>query len=87
MQALYVTENTLKGFESALEESKGLKRPAPTLIDKDMLDKSLPPGTVHQGIALNCSALPEIGLQDLIISARHKEKALFVILDQVNRPP
>ncbi|MCD8566713.1 MAG: 23S rRNA (guanosine(2251)-2'-O)-methyltransferase RlmB [Alphaproteobacteria bacterium] len=86
IQNLYITENALKGFEDVLHQAASLKRPPPTIIEKDTLDKSLPPGTVHQGIALNCATLPEIGLQDLLIRASNKERALFVILDQVTDP-
>lgn len=86
IQSLYITENALKGFEEILEQGKNLKRPDPTLVDKDALDKSLPPGSVHQGIALNCASLAEIGLQDLVIRAESKPRALFLILDQVTDP-
>lgn len=86
IQNLYITENALKGFEATLQKAGSLKRPAPTIVDKDALDKSLPPGSVHQGIALNCSGLPEVGLQDLIIRAKDKDRVLLVILDQVTDP-
>ena len=82
IHTLYVTENALKDFDL----SSQAKRPQPTIVNKDDLDRALPQGTVHQGIALSCQSLEEVSVQDLIIKHDNDEKSLFVILDQVTDP-
>lgn len=82
VHALYATDNALKDFDLASDA----KRPQPTIVAKEELDRSLPPGTVHQGLALSCQPLEELGVQDLIISGSQTEKSLLVMLDQVTDP-
>lgn len=84
VHALFVTENALKEFEEHLKTDA--KRPAPTIVTKDELDKTFPSGTVHQGIALSCQALAEMSVIDIIIKAEDKPKSVIVILDQVTDP-
>ena len=95
VHALYITESALKEFEADLKipspnpspQGEGkIKRPAPTIVSKDDLDRAFPPGTVHQGIALSAQALEEISLIDIIIAAKDKPKSLIVVLDQVTDP-
>jgi 23S rRNA (guanosine2251-2'-O)-methyltransferase len=84
VHALFVTENALKELGSFLETS--LKRPEPTIVSKDEIDRALPNGTVHQGIAMSCQALAETGVIDLIIKAESKPTSVIVMLDQVTDP-
>lgn len=88
IEALYITDNAAGGFEKILREAHGrnLKRPAPIAIDKHVLDKLLPPAAVHQGLALACAALPEIGVDDLIIRGHAQEHFTLLMLDQVTDP-
>ncbi len=88
VRALYVTETSIKNFEDNINAAKsaGIKRPAPTLVDKAVLEKILPPGAVHQGIAIAAEALDEVFLQDIIIRAEMNERAVVLILDQVTDP-
>lgn len=82
VHALYITEAALGGFQT----KTGAKRPAPTIVTKEQLDKSLPPGTVHQGIALNCQPLDEVSVSDLIVQNADKPCSVIVVLDQVTDP-
>ena len=82
IHALYITENALKEFDLAPD----LKRPAPTIVSKDDIDKALPPGTVHQGIALSCQNLDEHDVQDFIIRGEGAGEMTLVMLDQVTDP-
>lgn len=82
IRGLYITEQSLKSFEDIIDRRKT----PPSMIDKKDLDKLLPPGAVHQGIALHSEPLPEVFIQDLIIRTKDKENALLVILDQVTDP-
>ncbi|MGH1456560.1 MAG: 23S rRNA (guanosine(2251)-2'-O)-methyltransferase RlmB [Alphaproteobacteria bacterium] len=88
ISALYISEGALKSFEDdiILARKKNLSRPDPTIIDKSHLDNSLHKGAVHQGIAICCSALPEMDEQDLIIKAANKGTSFLAILDQVTDP-
>ena len=85
IQAFYCTAQALEGFQETLKESEGA-RPQPTIVDKDQLQKSLPQGAVHQGLALQCGSLPEMDLTDIIIRERDQERSLLLILDQVTDP-
>lgn len=82
VHALYITEAALPGFTA----KGGGKRPNPTIVTKEQLDKSLPPGTVHQGIALSCQMLDEVSVSDLVIAAANKPRSVLVMLDQVTDP-
>lgn len=86
VKALYLTEQSAKGFDDIIAQAKGLERPSPQIIDKRELDNVLPQGAVHQGVAIICSDLPEMGVQDLIIKAQSRERSLVLILDQVTDP-
>lgn len=88
VRALYITEQAQKGFENCLRQSqkRNIARPDPTIIEKSKLDKMLPKGAVHQGIAIDSAPLEEFDLQDFIIRAHNKERMVFAILDQVTDP-
>lgn len=88
IKALYLTDQAAAGFEETVLEArqKGLKRPAPVSIDKNSLEKMLPPGAVHQGLGLVCDPLDEVGVQDLMIRTADMEAPVLVILDQVTDP-
>ncbi|MBI1301412.1 MAG: 23S rRNA (guanosine(2251)-2'-O)-methyltransferase RlmB [Alphaproteobacteria bacterium] len=82
VHSLYITEAARGRFDF----NSPAKRPAPTIVTKEQLDKSLPPGTVHQGIALSCQPLEEISVSDLIVRADGKPRSVLVMLDQVTDP-
>lgn len=82
IHALYITEAALADFPIKAAP----KRPNPTIVSKEQLDKSLPFGTVHQGIALSCQPLDEVSVSDLIVAGKDKPKSVLVMLDQVTDP-
>ncbi|MFP4312883.1 MAG: 23S rRNA (guanosine(2251)-2'-O)-methyltransferase RlmB [Alphaproteobacteria bacterium] len=88
IQNLYLTEQSAKGFDPTLAEAKnkGLRRPQPQIVDKKKLDKLLPQGAVHQGIALAASDVEERDVQDFIIRAKTADKSVILMLDQVTDP-
>ena len=87
IETLYVTDQGLKSFEDILNRAQnaGLKRPIPKEIDKQSLEKLLPQGAVHQGLALVCPLIEESSVQDFIIQAE-STKSMLVMLDQVTDP-
>lgn len=85
---LYVTETALESFEAVREKgaSQGLKRPEPFLLDRKTLDRMLPDGAVHQGLAVDAAPLDELFAQDLVSRAMAKERSILLILDQLTDP-
>ncbi len=88
VHALYLTPQAARSFEKTLLEGKnnGLRRPKPTTIEKSKLDRMLPKGAVHQGIALACSPLEEMDERDLVILLHQKKRVVVAMLDQVTDP-
>lgn len=88
VEQLYLTDQSAKGFESTLFEAKnkGVRRPAPQHVDKKKLDKILPQGAVHQGLALVSGDLAEYDVSDFARAAQTKGRSVLVMLDQVTDP-
>ena len=84
---LYGTPPALAALAAVIEKANalGLKRPAPVAAERDAIERMLPPGAVHQGLALDSEPLPEVGLEDVLIAAGNGPVAL-VLLDQVTAP-
>jgi 23S rRNA (guanosine2251-2'-O)-methyltransferase len=84
---LYVTAPAEAAFRETLDraQSLGIKRPSPIIVDRDAIERLLPPNSVHQGLALDADPLPEIGLEDVMIAAGDGP-AILVLLDQVTDP-
>ncbi len=84
---LYGTQPALAAFAPVIDKAKalGLKRPVPVIAERDAIERMLPPGAVHQGLALDSEPLPEVNLDDVLIAARAGPIAL-VLLDQVTDP-
>ncbi len=85
---LFVTEAGLESLDDAFDKASAaeLDRPEPRLVEKEEIDKLLPPGAVHQGVALSCAPLPEVEIEDIIDAAADDPTALVVVLDQVTDP-
>ncbi|HNQ91532.1 MAG TPA: 23S rRNA (guanosine(2251)-2'-O)-methyltransferase RlmB [Alphaproteobacteria bacterium] len=85
---IYATEQTeddvVRMVERAMAE--GIDLPHIELLEKETIDRALPKGMVHQGIALDCDPLQDAFLPDLINRAATKEKSVVVLLDQVTDP-
>ncbi len=59
--------------------------PSPESLQRDALDRLLPPGAVHQGLALACKPLAQPDLESFVrkLSA---PKIVLVVLDQITDP-
>jgi 23S rRNA (guanosine2251-2'-O)-methyltransferase len=55
------------------------------IVDGDAVARVLPPGAVHQGVALQCEPLPKRGL-DAVLDAPADRRRVVVILDQISDP-
>lgn len=84
---LYATPAALEVFVTNMAQARqeGLQRPEPRIVERDALDRLLPAGAVHQGLALEADPLPEMSLEDVLI-ATGDSPALLVMLDQVTDP-
>ncbi|MGB8843048.1 MAG: 23S rRNA (guanosine(2251)-2'-O)-methyltransferase RlmB, partial [Aliidongia sp.] len=67
-------------------ELQALGGPAPQILPKDELQRLLPPGAVHQGMALIAKPLKPPAIEDVIDSLGDQPTATIVALDQVTDP-
>jgi len=84
---LLATPEAAKTHAAELERI-GRQRRLPPLesVGRAELDQWLPPGAVHQGIALAADPLPGLGVEDLAYAAKDKDNAVVMVLDQVTDP-
>ena len=63
---------------------------APAVVERRDIDPLLPPGAVHQGVALHCALLPAIAVENIEDAAADgeplPERRIVVALDQVSDP-
>ena len=80
----------LVATEDAATELAGmLGEPAPVepqIMNRDSIAKLLPPGAVHQGVALLAKTLKPWQLEDVIAHLGEAARAIVVVLDQVTDP-
>jgi 23S rRNA (guanosine2251-2'-O)-methyltransferase len=55
------------------------------IVDMDAVSKVLPPGSVHQGAALNCEPLPRRDLAD-VLPEKGDTRRVVLVLDQITDP-
>lgn len=81
---------SLVATEEAAAELAGLLGEAspvePQIMNRDSIAKLLPPGAVHQGVALLAKTLKPWQLEDVIAHLGEAERAVVVVLDQVTDP-
>lgn len=69
------------------ERAQAAAHRAPIIVtERTAIDRLLPPGAVHQGIAAEVGALPGLGVEDAVALARDRPHALVLVLDQVTDP-
>ena len=88
IKALYMTEQAQASFDPILAKGKarGLIREPAIIVEKKKLEKMLPQGAVHQGLALDASGVQEFSVEDLIIRTQDTERAVILMLDQLTDP-
>jgi len=62
------------------------RAPSPKLVERSELERVLPAGAVHQGLALEAEPLPPADLEVLLSGLAPGAPALIVLLDQVTDP-
>jgi 23S rRNA (guanosine2251-2'-O)-methyltransferase len=71
-----------------LQLAKARLQGAPRLepVDRDALARLLPPGAVHQGLALLAEPLPPVDIYEVCDGLAEAERAALLVLDQVTDP-
>ncbi len=85
---LLVTAEALPPAQEILSQAtkNGLSRPGPEVVERAAINQVLPEGAVHQGIALEVTALPGQELEDISRTLAQSSQALVVIIDQGTDP-
>jgi len=65
--------------------AKLLGRVKSEIVEANAVDRLLPPGSVHQGVALQCDPLPKRDLDDAL-SAPSLRRKIVLVLDQISDP-
>jgi 23S rRNA (guanosine2251-2'-O)-methyltransferase len=63
-----------------------MRLPRADIMPRDALERLLPRGAVHQGIAAQVDALEEPDIEDIVRATEGYESARIVVLDQVTDP-
>jgi len=82
---LVATEAVTDRLAMAATES-GTERPAVEVMDRRDLDALLPPGAVHQGLAVLADPLAEVALEDVLEPVANESRGPVVVLDQATDP-
>lgn len=85
---LLVTPDNKDGVEDALYSAseQGAIRPAPEVVDRAAIERQVPEGAVHQGMALQVSPLETIYIEDMIRNMGETAPALIIVVDQGTDP-
>ncbi|MBP2308006.1 23S rRNA (guanosine(2251)-2'-O)-methyltransferase RlmB [Azospirillum melinis] len=85
---LLVTDSGRAALEPAIAAARaqGLQRPEASPADRMELDRMLPAGAVHQGVVVDASPLPDLGIEDVCNELAGETSAVIVALDQVTDP-
>ncbi len=83
---LWLTESGKEALAGAMAAAvlESLPRPTPKIVERQELDRLLPPHSVHQGVVLEAEPLPETPLHALLKVSEQPD--LLVVLDQVTDP-
>jgi 23S rRNA (guanosine2251-2'-O)-methyltransferase len=84
---LVATAEVARTLNARLQQLAAARRlPALEMLSREEIDRWLPDGAVHQGIALSAEPLPALGVEDLAYAAENKDQAVVMVLDQVTDP-
>ena len=86
IQRLIVTEGGFAEIKEAYDEAlaAGIRRPEPTFVEKEDIDRLLPRDAVHQDVMIDPKPLEDVFLVDILNAI--DEDAKIIVLDQVTDP-
>jgi 23S rRNA (guanosine2251-2'-O)-methyltransferase len=80
VKRLVLTERAAEALGKGL-----IARAKVEIVEIDAVSKILPPGAVHQGVALECANLPQRDIADIAPSKDGKRR-IVLVLDQISDP-
>jgi 23S rRNA (guanosine2251-2'-O)-methyltransferase len=83
---LLATGEAQKAHAAALEPLLRERQLRVETVERGGIDAVLPPGAVHQGLALAVEPLADLSIEDLIEAADGRDPAVVMVLDQVTDP-
>ncbi len=87
IRRLVMTREAADNLGGRLGELAATRRlPGAEILGRADIDRLLPPGMVHQGIAILARPLPGVSIEELARRAAGRERAVVVVLDQVTDP-
>jgi 23S rRNA (guanosine2251-2'-O)-methyltransferase len=88
--ALANPERKIRRLVATTEAAKGLAGNRPGIpvepMERAEIDRLLPAGAVHQGLAALVEPLPALGIEDVCRIATMREACVVIVLDQVTDP-
>lgn len=81
---LMMTREAARRVEGSITGAHGRQLPEPEIVQRQEIERILPAGAVHQGLALLVEPLPEQGIESL--ETDRAGRMLLVALDQVTDP-
>ncbi|MGE5546117.1 MAG: 23S rRNA (guanosine(2251)-2'-O)-methyltransferase RlmB [Solirubrobacterales bacterium] len=87
IRRVVATPEAARALAPALDAARQLRAvPPEDITERADIERLLPPGAVHQGIALLVEPLPALGIEDVARLGAGRERAVVVVLDQVTDP-
>ncbi len=86
VRRLVGTTDALSALTQDLAHLPRGRLPNPEVMARDQIERLLPQGAVHQGLALLAEPLDPLGLDDLLALAHGKSDCVILLLDQVTDP-
>lgn len=84
LRTVLATPDALQSIQPLLDARNDL--PVVDTVERAVLDDMLPPGAVHQGLALLAEPLPALAVEDVIRMTEAETNAVVIVLDQVTDP-
>ena len=87
VRRLVLTAEALRTHAAAVATARA-RRPLPgeEVAERAELERMLPPGAVHQGIAVLVEHLEGLGIEDVARMAEGRARSVVMVLDQVTDP-
>ena len=87
IRRIVLTAEALRSHAASIQRARALRPlPGEETTERQELDRLLPPGAVHQGIAVLAEHLDSPGIEDIARLAQHRDNAVVMVLDQVTDP-
>ncbi|AVM72561.1 23S rRNA (guanosine(2251)-2'-O)-methyltransferase RlmB [Magnetospirillum gryphiswaldense] len=87
IRRIVLTVEALRSHAASIQRARALRPlPGEETTERQELDRLLPPGAVHQGIAVLAEHLESPGIEDIGRLAQNRDHAVVMVLDQVTDP-